>query len=245
MKLIKSSLLLWAVLCTVLSTTSCTDECEDIVCENGGTCVDGACECPEGFIGDFCEQMDIAQIQALLDGGATTPKMLYDTGVPLDSLYGKMYEGGLIFYLDTVDGSGMVAATVDQSDEAEWGCIGIDIPGLNNISSRPVNPETQEGARIGDGAANTTAILTECMEAGIAAKLCRDLGDEWFLPSRGELKLMYTNLHENGHGAFAMNGYWNSTEYNGFVAWTTVFTSGGWFDDSKFSDAHVRAARAF
>jgi len=31
------------------------DPCDDVVCMNGGNCISGTCECPEGWIGDFCE----------------------------------------------------------------------------------------------------------------------------------------------------------------------------------------------
>lgn len=32
-----------------------TTECGDYICENGSTCVDGVCECPEGYSGNACE----------------------------------------------------------------------------------------------------------------------------------------------------------------------------------------------
>ena len=36
--------------------TSCNkDECKDVVCNNGGTCVSGSCSCPVGFEGTSCE----------------------------------------------------------------------------------------------------------------------------------------------------------------------------------------------
>ncbi len=35
--------------------TSCKDECEDVNCQNGGTCIEGDCECPEGFTGINCQ----------------------------------------------------------------------------------------------------------------------------------------------------------------------------------------------
>jgi len=36
--------------------TSCMpDPCETVVCQNGGTCVEGTCECPDGYEGTNCE----------------------------------------------------------------------------------------------------------------------------------------------------------------------------------------------
>ncbi|MDA7836775.1 hypothetical protein N9A49_05140 [Salibacteraceae bacterium] len=42
---------------SALTFTSCTDECKDVVCENGGTCDEetGACDCPANFYGESCE----------------------------------------------------------------------------------------------------------------------------------------------------------------------------------------------
>jgi len=221
------------------------DSCvtQNVECQNGGTCVDGICECPVGYIGTNCESFDPSQVQALLANH--TPIDLVNGGVPIDSLYGKMYEGGIIFYLNTDNGTGMVAATEDQSPLAEWGCVGTDIAGLNNVQASPVDPETEEGARVGDGAANTNAILAACEETGIAAKLCRDFGTGWFLPSRGELNLMYTNLHLNGHGGFAADIYWSSSERDGFVARIQFFTDGFQGTGAKDVSYRVRAARAF
>lgn len=244
MKTLKSTLLVLLVLCALLVTQSCTDACEDVVCLNGGTCVEGSCECPDGTLGTNCENFDPAQVQALLDGGKT-PLELYTGGVPLDSLYGKMYEGGLIFYLDITDGTGMVAATSDQSPAAEWGCRLTNISGLNDVSSFPTNPETEEGVRIGDGEANTDAILSGCTTAGIAAKLCRDIGADWFLPSRGELNLMYTNLHQKGHGGFEADWYWSSSEFDEVLAWFQNFDDGNQDFVLKNFDIYVRAARTF
>lgn len=40
----------------VVTFTACTkDECKDVVCQNGGTCVSGACVCPTGYEGTNCE----------------------------------------------------------------------------------------------------------------------------------------------------------------------------------------------
>ncbi len=245
MKLLKSTFLLLAVLGTVLSTQSCKDECDGVVCQNRGICNDGTCECPEGYTGANCESFDVSQVQALLANH--TPLELVNGGVPLDNLYGKMYKEGIIFYLNADDGTGMVAATQDQSVAAQWGCIGTDIMELANITSFPVPAiETEEGTLIGDGAANTDAILAGCTDDETAAKLCRDLGPDWFLPSRGELNLMYTNLHLKGHGGFAPDWYWSSTEGDDDDAWFQFFSDG--FQDRIGKDngvVHVRAARTF
>ncbi|MBS1643781.1 MAG: calcium-binding EGF-like domain-containing protein [Bacteroidetes bacterium] len=40
----------------VVTFTACTkDECKDVVCQNGGTCVSGACVCATGYEGTNCE----------------------------------------------------------------------------------------------------------------------------------------------------------------------------------------------
>jgi len=250
MKLLKSSLLLFAILCTVVSTQSCKEECEDIVCQNDGICVDGTCECPDGYTGDDCGTLNVnLGLQALLDAGISPSELLNSFEVA--ELYGKTYKDGIIFYLNPGDGSGMVAAMEDlvQGNGAIWGCVGTDIMGLNNV---PFNGSVLEGsgAEIGDGATNTTAILMGCTADGIAAKLCRGLGEEWFLPSIKELELMFTNLKNNGDlGGFAAVFYWSSTEGNENFAWGQFFNGAilGVQGSAGKEDPNprVRAARAF
>ncbi|MEM6265680.1 MAG: hypothetical protein AAGI38_24470 [Bacteroidota bacterium] len=41
--------------CLLLGVAACGDDCEDVDCLNGGTCVEGSCECPEDFVGEQCE----------------------------------------------------------------------------------------------------------------------------------------------------------------------------------------------
>ena len=37
-----------------LIASGCKDLCKDVQCKNGGTCLDGTCNCPDGYSGDDC-----------------------------------------------------------------------------------------------------------------------------------------------------------------------------------------------
>src|SRR3989339_813494 len=181
------------------------------------------------------QQFNNLTVQQRLDTNET-PKQIYDSGIPLDSLYGKTYQGGLIFHLNTTTGEGLVAAPTDQST-GEWGCVGIEITGA-------------DGTAIGTGAQNTLDIIAGCATAGIAAKLCADLVlntyDDWFLPSKDELNAMYTNLQLSDFGGFADDYYWSSSEYDNDYAWGQLFFDLGIQNDpNKYSTLYVRAVRAF
>jgi hypothetical protein len=109
-----------------------------------------------------------------------------------------------------------------------------------------------QGTDIGTGAANTQAIVAEYGanepyddRSDYAAKLCRDFGDEWFLPSQDELDGMYNNLQKNGIGGFASAVYWSSSENDAHAAWEQSFGNGYQGDSHKSNEDRVRAARAF
>jgi hypothetical protein len=149
---------------------------------------------------------------------------------------GQSYQGGIIFYIDGTGQHGLIAATSDQSTGAQWGCNGTSIPG------------TSTG--IGTGQANTTLIVNGCSTAGIAARICNDLVlngySDWFLPSKDELNLMYTQ--RTTIGGFAVDYYWSSSEYDANYAWSQVFTNGyqsNYPYTKIYSAFYVRAVRAF
>lgn len=149
---------------------------------------------------------------------------------------GDTHQGGIVFYLDG-NGGGLIAAPSDQSTGAEWGCFGTTIEGLN-------------WASVGKGFENTMDIVAGCSEPGIAARICNDLTlngySDWFLPSKGELQLVYQNIHLQGAGGFANDTYWNSTESNATHAGALSFDEGSFFLTSGKSQMYrVRAVRAF
>jgi hypothetical protein len=129
----------------------------------------------------------------------------------------------------------LIAATIDQSSAAEWGCINTAIAGTS--------------AAIGTGQANTTAIVNGCSQAGIAAGICNDLVlndySDWFLPSKDELNQMY--LQKAAIGVFANDRYWSSYDESSDVfAWYQNFTNGGYANNLyKINGLYVRAVRAF
>jgi hypothetical protein len=116
--------------------------------------------------------------------------------------------GGLVFYDKGNKNEGwqyLEASKEDLDGQFIWGCSGISIPGTN-IS-------------VGSGQINTEQIIKECAVDSIAAKECYDFisggFDDWYLPSRDELNLMYLNLHLNNQGNFQPSLYWSSSEYYG------------------------------
>ena len=151
--------------------------------------------------------------------------------------------GGIIFY-DKGGYSGgwcfMEAAPAETEwDDIEWGAYGTDISGA-------------EGTAVGAGEQNTEDII-EYLETGstYAAQLCDGLTcggySDWFLPSKDELNLMYTNLHEAGLGGFTSYYYWSSSEYSSYYAWLQYFPDGyQYYLNAKHNiRARVRAVRAF
>jgi len=104
---------------------------------------------------------------------------------------------------------------------------------------------------IGNGQANTTAIVAAQGAGSYAAKLCNDLTEggynDWFLPSKDELDKLYLNRDAIGGFASALGYYWSSSEYDAFFAWIQYFYNGVqyyYYKEDTFYN-RVRAVRAF
>jgi hypothetical protein len=163
-----------------------------------------------------------------------------DVNDPPPPAIGDTYQGGIIFYLDG-SGGGLIAAPSDQSS-GEWGCKGSLISGA-------------DGTAIGTGNQNTIDIELGCTTTGTAADICANLTlggySDWFLPSRGELILMYDNIGQGNAlglgnvGNFASVGYWSSTEGDLNGSYIIHFPNGFAYYRGKNLTYNVRAVRAF
>lgn len=162
---------------------------------------------------------------------------------------GDLHEGGIVFYIDETGEHGLVVALVDQSQNAEWGCYGVDVPGASSFS-------------IGTGNQNTLDIIAGCSDAGTAAKICGDLTlngySDWFLGTYYEMTELQKAITEVELGLSANNGeslrnglfFWSSLE-SGVItnqAWGAKYNNNGTYDSQnidKNTPNAVRAIRAF
>jgi len=146
--------------------------------------------------------------------------------------------GGIVFNITNGGLNGMEAAPADQGSAA-WGCS--------------TSASGATGTAIGDGVTNTTAILGAC-GTGTAADLASSYAGGsctggWFLPSKDELNEMFTQLHQNGLGAFSNAYYWSSSEVNSEGgadgAMSQHFGQGSQIEMSKGNIILLRAIRGF
>jgi hypothetical protein len=102
---------------------------------------------------------------------------------------------------------------------------------------------------IGTGLQNTLDIRAGCATAGIAARVCFNYSingyDDWFLPSRDEMKMLYQN--RVAIGGFTTGFYWTSTEFSATDARSYSFADGAIDTNVSPKDAslRVRAIRVF
>ena len=157
---------------------------------------------------------------------------------------GDTCQGGIIFYLDKLGCHGLISAPTDQSAGIQW------YSGNYSITYA-------SGSRLFDGDGNCYMIRYsqgDCSSCN-ASELCLDLSlggyDDWYLPSKYELNLMYHNIGQGNAlglgniGSFANYFYWSSTEDDYYRAWGLMFNDGTHYVYVKNITDRVRAIRAF
>ncbi len=158
--------------------------------------------------------------------------------------------GGYIFYNKGYYSNGWryleAAPASNEYSGKVWGGSGTEVRGT--------------ATTIGYGKSNTEKIVAKFGNAepygrktDYAAKVCTDLVvvkngvvyDDWFLPSKDELNLMYQNLKKNNLGGFSDVGFWSSSESYANNAWYLNFYVGNQLNDDRNNGNRVRPVRAF
>ena len=131
--------------------------------------------------------------------------------------------GGIIFYDkgNNVDGWRYLEAAPASTEEKALQWL---VSGINTRAN---------GVDVGAGKQNTKNIMDASVQAVVnapAARYCDRLVyggyDDWYLPSKNELGLMYINLKVDGIGGFSSNFYWSSSQENNNNAWIQNFNYG-------------------
>ena len=175
--------------------------------------------------------------------------------------------GGYIFYdCDADNNSGNADGLV--SSECGWRYLETAPEDLSTRYPfgyyRPdgkTNTKIGTVERIGRGKSNTEALVSSMGDevymydtrGSYAAFECYNYSiesggkiyDDWFLPSKEELNLVYINLHKKGAGNFQSALYWSSSEYSSNHAWVQYFDNGYQDDDIRYYYNFVRPIRAF
>lgn len=160
---------------------------------------------------------------------------------------GESYGGGIVFYVTKNGRHGLIASKEDQGKELLW-----------YVGKFKTTGAIKDGLRA--GAKNTKLIVNaqteDAPKANIAAKACADYSiningvvyDDWYLPSKYELSLLYDKRNIVGitfdikySGAF-----WSSTESDSDHAVSQDFRFGTvTLKDLKGNQIRVRAIRYF
>ena len=122
---------------------------------------------------------------------------------------GESYGGGTVFWLDETGEHGLIAATSDQGVAlgTQWYSGTYKVTGAN-----------ADGVYA--GRSNTDKILASQGSGTYAAALCRDYAyklnnvyyNDWYLPSKYELNLMYQEQSLLAPFNYSYGIYWSSTE---------------------------------
>jgi len=183
---------------------------------------------------------NVPSIQERLTAGETPFDIYQSDNNLIDSLYGKFYQGGLIFSLNTTDGSGLIVSQNNVSDSIPW-------------SDTPTGILTgASGEEVGKGLENTDSIIETYTAGNYAAKLCQNYFSngysDWYLPSKDELHALFVNYYQNNNAHIPTGHYWTSTEYDAYNAWVEAFVPGNpsnQYSSIKTEARKVKAVRHF
>lgn len=177
-------------------------------------------------------------VQERLDIGET-PLDIFLTGVPYDSIMEKNYEGGLIYYLNTSNGTGLVRQSGYGTHKwAPNSSFLTVVTGATNTI-------------IGSGSANTQIIHDAFQPNGNAASQCYNSTSfgysDWYLPSKDELQEFINVFNVTMPGSTINWYFWSSSEISADKAWAYDLQNQVWEQKIKtnFTDHMIVYTRSF
>lgn len=183
-------------------------------------------------------------VQQQLNNGIT-PLELFQNGVSLNDIYCNDYAGGIIFYLDTVTGEGLVCSESNEGVNLPWDeeDLSMPYPHYNYLG----NTDTS----LWSGQQNTVnvALARPNSACAVAANYTSNGHSDWFLPSKNESKLLFDVLGVNGCNILPVSGpvYWTSSEESDWSAWRMINYSGaglGYYN-KNYNMGTIRPVRKF
>ena len=176
------------------------------------------------------------------DGATVAPAQYAEYAADHEGVTAK----AVVYYVDNTGQHGWALHPTTYS--WCWGAYNIDVDGLTTSTSRPTM------MRDLNGSANTDAICAFFGDCTVAASLCRSFGPEWFLPSEGQLNMLYAYLPKVKDGLAAIGAAawpednswynWSSSGYSATYAWPVNYN--GYVNyDTKFYYIRASASCAF
>lgn len=212
-----------------------------------GTCLLDAARAntdPEFLAANIADGVNILGVTGTFEGsGGTTintlgscvgPLLCPNTGDVCDDQDAGTVDDPIFagFMVDQATGrcDTLFVSNEDQSTSAQWRQSG---------SGDEISNDSTDDGRINDAQIADSTTFP-------AFKLCKDLTDggfdDWYLPARDELHLLYRNrtaINANAAGNFTSEEYWSSTEEGG-GAWIEEFGSGDNVTNTKTASNDVR-----
>lgn len=157
---------------------------------------------------------------------------------------------GIVFHVDNTGAHGWAVHLQDQGLNLQWAPVGqfTDVPALTNYS------EPRDAIMDLNGYSNTQNMRNAGDATQFPAAYAVDIVNGWYLPTLGQLRLLFSelvtlnaSLQAVGGTQFPMNNYyyyWSSTEYAANLAWC-IEHSGNLNSYSKNANHRVRSVRDF
>jgi len=202
---------------------------------------------------------DVVSLQVLIDGDSDS---LLKSNVTIgdilctDSSFVKLSDWpdqnktamGVVFYVDSTGEHGWAVHLNDQGSNIRWSVLTSDIISLANYTTG------RDASSDFDGFVNTQAIRAVGGASVFPAAWLIDVDNGWYLPSAGQLNLLYVSLSSInnslmmvGGTPFSINapfGYWSSTEQNQNNVWY-LSSLGSIGINPKNSTFSIRSVRSF